>query len=293
MTSPAVPKPDSDGNYDSPPLAALRRCWDSLLEGRANEEDLAQTLQAYSDRAQFELDRLESQVISGLSDPKDPIFSAVVRGFEQQLAAVERMTLELEEPEKGHMEVGLELAQRANNALMAAHLQMLERIEQLSRVTCLFCGEVQERGPERCGKCTRALPGQESEQATFSVVQAEGLQPRGVEGRNMTENAIGLTRAVHAWRNGELDWERLYTVLDEVEERLMSHQETNAQAIADEGDERGLLARTDAALEESLAALDYMRMAWDKEDDSYLETGLTKFHEASDELLLILEQLKQ
>lgn len=288
----ALTEPDEHGNYDSPPLAALRRCWDAVLEGQAGEEDLANTLQAYSDRVQFELNRLEGQVFHGQSDPNDPIFAAVVDGFERQLAAVERMARELEDPEQGHMDAGLHMAQRANNALMAAHLRLIERVEQLSRVNCPFCGHSQERGGERCGQCSRVLPGAEpAAPSSFSVVQAEGLQP-GLEGRPMTENALGLTRAVQSWRMGQLSWEQLYLVLDEVEEKLMGHQESNAQAAREEGDPHGLLSRTHEALEDSLEALDHMRLAWDKDDDSYLEVGLGRFHEASDELLKILELLK-
>jgi len=286
-------EPDQQGNYDSPPLAAVRRCWDAVLEGQAGEEDLAHTLQAYSDRVQFELNRLEGQVFHGQSDPKDPIFAAVVDGFERQLAAVERMAQELDDPEQGHMDAGLHMAQRANNALMAAHLRLLERVEQLSRLVCPFCNHSQERGSERCGQCGRALPGAEpvAGQSSFSVVQAEGLQ-QGMEGRPMTENALGLTRAVQSWRGGQLSWEQLYLVVDEVEEKLMAHQESNTQAAREEGDPGGLLSRTHEALEDSLEALDHMRLAWDKDDDSYLEVGLSKFHEASDELLKILELLK-
>lgn len=287
-----APQPDAQGNYDSPPLAAVRRCWDALLDGQAQDEDLLQTLQAYSDRVQFELNRLESQVFQGTSDPKDPIFAAVVDGFERQLAAVERMAQELEDPEQGHMEVGMELAQRANNALMAAHLRMMARVEQLAQVNCPFCGTSQQRGGERCVQCGRALPGVLDSQSSFSVVQSEGLQASGLSGRAMTENALHLTQSVQAWRGGKLPWEQLYTVLDELEEKLMRHQDSNAQAVVEEGDPRGLLGRTHEALEDSLEALDHMRMAWDKDDDSYLEVGLSKFHEASDEMLKLLELLK-
>ena len=288
----SVPEPDAQGNYDSPPLAAVRRCWDDVLAGRAQDEDLLLTLQAYSDRVQFELNRLESQVFQGLSDPKDPVFAAIVDGFERQLQAVERMAQEIDDPEKGHMDIGLELAQRANNALMKAHLELLQRVEQVSRMDCPFCGVSQERGGERCVQCGRTLPGLPPvQQSSFSVVQAEGLQPRA-EGLPMTENARQLNEAYRSWKAGAMDWEQLYTVLDEVEDRLMRHQDSNAQAVVDEGDPKGLLARTHEVLEDSLEALDHMRMAWDKEDDSYLEVGMGKFLEASDQLLQLLEKLR-
>jgi hypothetical protein len=270
------------------PLAAVRLCWDALLEGQAQDEDLLHTLQAYSDRINGQLNQLEAQVFQGASDPKDPLFAALVDALERQLAGVERMAQEIDDPEQGHMEVGFEMAQRAHNAAVAAQTHLSERPEPPAQLNCPFCGASQRRGAERCVQCGRVLPGMFDRPSSFSVIQSDGIS--GTQsGRAMTADARQLTQSVQAWRNGKLTWEQLYTVLDDIEDKLMNQQDRNAEAVVREGDAQGLLGRTHEALEDSLEALDHMRMAWDENEESYLELGQNRFLEASDALLQLKE----
>lgn len=253
----------SVNNHDSPALAALRTCYEAVQAGQASPEDLELTLQAYSDRVQFELNRLEGQVFHGHSSWDDPIFSAIFEGFEQQLDAVARCF-------EGDFADGLEMAQKANNFLMAAHLKLMERVEAQSRVICPFCNTVNERGTERCGGCKRHLPEAQTG-SSMSVVQDEGLNKGG---RPMTENALKLVRAVDA----EMSFEELYQIMDEVEERLMGHQENYTGPFHEE---------TVEALERSLEALDEMRTG-----EGHVSSGLEKFLAASDDLLALLARLE-
>ena len=250
-------------NHDSPALTALRTCYQAVQAGQASPEDLELTLQAYSDRVQFELNRLEGQVFHGHSSWDDPIFSAIFEGFEQQLDAVARCF-------EGDFADGLALAQKANNFLMAAHLKLMERVEAQSRVDCPFCSTSNERGTERCGGCNRHLPEAQTG-SSMSVVQEEGLTNRS---RPMTENALKLVRAVDA----EMSFEELYQVMDEIEERLMGHQENYTGPFHEE---------TVEALERSLEALDEMRVG-----EGHVASGLEKFLDASDELLALLARLE-
>lgn len=250
-------------NHDSPALTALRNCWQAVQAGQATQEDLEMTLQAYSDRVQFELNRLEGQVFHGHSSWDDPIFSAIFEGFEQQLDAVARCF-------EGDMVNGLAMAQRANNFLMAAHLKLMERVEAQSRVNCPFCNNVNERGSERCGNCNRHLPEAQTG-STISVVQEEGLASKN---RPMTENALMLVRAVDA----ETSFEELYVLMDEVEERLEAHHQNYTGPFQEE---------TQAALVRSLEALDEMRCG-----EGHVASGLEKFLAASDDLLALLARLE-
>lgn len=253
----------SKQNHDSPALTALRTCFEAVEAGQASPEDLELTLQAYSDRVQFELNRLEGQVFHGHSSWDDPIFSAIFEGFEQQLDAVAKCF-------EGDFATGLEMAQTANNFLMAAHLRLMERVEAQSRVICPFCSTVNERGSERCGGCKRHLPEAQTG-SSMSLMQDEGLSNRG---RPMTENALKLVQAVDA----EVSFEELYQVMDEVEERLMGHQENYSGPFQEE---------TLEALERSLEALDEMRVG-----EGHVASGLEKFLNASDDLLALLTRLE-
>lgn len=250
-------------NHDSPALAALRQCWQAVEAGEATQEDLELTLQAYSDRVQFELNRLEGQVFHGHSSWDDPIFSAIFEGFEQQLDAVARCF-------EGDMPAGLAMAQKANNFLMAAHVKLMERVEAQSRVNCPFCNTVNERGSQRCNNCNRQLSEAQTG-STLSVIQEEGLTSQN---RPMTENALKLVKAVEA----EVDFEELYVVMDEIEERLVAHQEKYSGPFQEE---------TVEALERSLEALDEMRCG-----EGHVASGLEKFLAASDDLLAVLARLE-
>lgn len=250
-------------NYDSPALTALRACYDAVQAGQASAEDLELTLQAYSDRVQFELNRLEGQVFHGHSSWDDPIFAAIFEGFEMQLEAVAHCY-------DAEWKKGLSLAQQANNFLMAAHLRLMERVEAQSHIICPFCQTDNERGSERCGGCKRHLPEAQTG-SSLSVVQEEGLNKQA---RPMTENALKLARAVDA----ELSFEELYQVMDEVEERLMGHQENYSGPFQEE---------TVEALERSLEALDEMRTG-----EGHVASGLEKFLAASDDLLALLASLE-
>lgn len=295
MEGPAFPQPDAQENVPSAALESVRKCWAEVLAGNAEEEDLALTLQAFWDRVQFELNSLDAQVVQGVSNPKDPTFAAIYAGFEKQMAAAERMELELEQPDQGHMEAGLQLAQNANNMLAQAHRALLERLEASARVDCPFCSSSNPRTETRCGQCLRPLPqlAEEAPTSSFSLLQAEGLQARG-QGRPFTQNAQELTQALEDYQQERLTWEQLYTVLDEIEEKLMRHQEENQKLFVEgEGDPGGLFHRTDEALHRSLEALDTMRLAWDQEDESFLQRGLDQFYAASDELLEVFEAMKE
>ncbi|MBN9414278.1 hypothetical protein ABS71_10795 [bacterium SCN 62-11] len=250
-------------NHDSPALTALRTCYEAVQAGQASPDDLDLTLQAYSDRVQFELNRLEGQVFHGHSSWDDPIFSAIFEGFEMQLDAVAQCY-------DDDWENGLKSAQRANNFLMAAHQRLMERVEAQSRVICPFCNTNNERGSERCGGCKRHLPEAQTG-SSMSVVQEEGLAKSD---RPMTENALKLTRAIES----EMSFEELYQVMDEVEERLMGHQENYAGPFHEE---------TVAALERSLEALDEMRTG-----EGHVTSGMEKFLTASDDLLALLARLE-
>ena len=248
-------------NHDSPALTALRNCWAAVEAGQATQEDLELTLQAYSDRVQFELNRLEGQVFHGHSSWDDLIFLAIFEGFERQLEAVARCF-------DGDVPGGLEMAQAANNFLMKAHLRLMERVDAQSRVECPFCSKVNERGTERCGGCNRPLAEAEVG-SSFTVVQEEGL---GQTARPMTENALRLVQA------SDLSYEELYGVMDEVEEKLMAHQENYSGPFHEE---------TVAALERSLEALDEMRCG-----EGHVAAGLEKFLTASDDLVALLARLE-
>jgi hypothetical protein len=283
----AAAAPAGLAKLESPALRAVKACWRAFSEGEATEEDLLLTLQAFGDLVNFELNQLEAQVMAGLSDPKDPIFSRIVVAFEEQLEAVEAMAVELDEPEQGHFERGLLRVEHAESELLSAHDDLLKRLEQMNEVACPFCGALNVRGSERCCKCGRGLPQVDEAvpASSVSLVQSEGLQA-GAQNRAMTHNALELVKSVEAWRLGQLDWNELYSRLDLLEERLIGHQEANAQ-------ERGFLwEETQLALEASLEALDHMRLAWDKEDAGYVETGLEMFLQASDQLVALLTRLK-
>ena len=273
-------------SLESPALRAVKACWQAFSEGEATEEDLLFTLQAFGDRVNFELNQLEAQVIAGVSDPKDPIFARIVAAFEKQLEAAEAMSVELDEPDQGHLPRGIESVEAAEAELLAAHADLLQRLEQMNEVACPFCQVLNVRGTERCSQCGRGLPQvEEAPVSQVSLVQNEGLQSAG-EGRPLTHNALELVRAVDGWRADQVDWNDLYSLLDSLEDRLLGHQEANAE-------ERGpLWEDTQLALEAALEALDYMRLAWEHEDPTYIESGCERFLESSDQMVAIQARLR-
>ena len=162
------------------------------------------------------------------------------------------------------------MADKGNIFLMAAHLKLMERVEAQSRLNCPFCNTVNERGTARSGGCHRHRPEAQTG-SSMSVIQEEGLTNQS---RPLTENALKLVQAVDA----EMSFEELYQVMDEVEERLMGHQENYTGPFHDE---------TVEALERSLEALDEMRVG-----EGHVASGLEKFLAASDDLLALLARLE-
>ncbi len=290
-------QPDEHGNYTSPPLNALRLVWKDYQAGVATADNLGNTLQAVSDFAQFQLDSLGAQVERGESNPDDPVFRMVREGFEHHLVAVDQMFLELEEPAQGHYEIGLKLAQQATNQLALGHQLMVEHIEAMGRVCCMFCGRENDRGQAKCNQCGRALP-QDTPTSSFTARESEGLEPAS-KGQ-VTENYKQLAAATEAWRAEELEADGLLARIEEVEDRLTRHQGDNLKYRETlEGcpeEHRAALYKavdaTDKALDAGLLALEKMKLAFEKEDDSYLESGLHDFEASSWMMLAALSTMQ-
>lgn len=290
-------QPDEHGNYTSPPLAALRLVWHDYQAGVATADNLGNTLQAVMDFAQLQIDSLNAQVERGESDPEDPVFRQILEGFEHHQVAVDQMFMELEEPGQGHFDLGLKLAQQATNQLALGHQKMVEHIEAMGRVSCMFCGRENDRGQARCNGCGRALP-QDTPTSSFTAVENEGLETAS-KGQ-VTENYRQLAAATAAWRAEELDAEGLLAKIEEVEDRMTNHQRDNLayrEALEGYPEEHrpafyNAVDATDKALEAGLMALEKMKLAFDKEDDSYLESGLHDFEASSWAMLAALAKMQ-
>lgn len=251
----------------SPSLDAVRRCWQRVLAGGNNDTDLLHALQAYEDSLSEELERLGE----GDSDAH--------RSLERCLAAVDRMLMELDQPDQGHMDAGLQLADQAEAARSAAAAVG-------GAVLCPFCGQPRETGTSRCGACQRPLPFLEGATSSLSVMQNDGLDRQS---RRQTQNAAALTRVLAQFRAGEATWDDLLAQIDDVEDKLIGHQEANAQSTTQTAEQT---ERVNLLLEESLSAVDCMRLAWDKNDESYLDNGLASFAQSSEALLQLLDDIK-
>jgi hypothetical protein len=302
MTSanPQLPVPDQDGNYDSPPLRALRLVWSDHLAGIATPEHVMDVIAELGRFAQHNLGLFETKIESGESDPEDPGFSLIIEAFELILEGCEHMALEfvdpdpdddVEEPEEGFFVHGLALVQEATNQMMEGHQLTLDYIASISQVNCPFCGQPNSREGSRCRKCGRALPQNEPAAvpgSLSSAVQSEGLESAESLG-DVTENFVLLARAVAGWNSGNVGHQELASLIDHVESRLLAHlEETESQQQllkkAPPARQPALaqaVEMTQEALDQSLAAIERMRLAFEKEDDTYLHLGLSDFQAAS------------
>ncbi|MCE7870630.1 hypothetical protein DYH09_09660 [bacterium CPR1] len=223
----------------------------------------------------------------------DPIYRQIVSAFQNHLEAVEVMVGEFSREQSTGAEFarGLELARTANDLMLEAHNQAMVHIQAMGRVSCIFCSQENERGSERCSKCGRNLPptADEPERSSFAAVNAGGLEGGGPKGSEVTDNYVEVARALQAWRQDQLDADGLLAVLEAVEQRSRQHQADLVQQremieLAPEEAREALhrgLDQTEAGLVETLAALEKMKLAFIKEDDTYLETGLHDLEKAS------------
>lgn len=301
MDTSEIPTPDANGNYDSPPLKALRRVWGDFEAGVATDTDVMDVIVELGRFAQHQLGLFEKKIESGASNPEDPGFSLILEAFEMVLEGCEYMALEfvepdpedqVEEPEEGFFACGLGMIQEATNQMMEGHQLTLEHIEASSVASCPFCAQKNPRDQARCGKCGRALPQNEAPQVDpeFSAVQQEGLEAEPAAGSGgVTENYLVLAQSVEDWREGSLTAEELGQILEAIERRLLAHLEDTEQQEkilrqAPAGQQEALaqaVSMTQNGLEASLAAIERMRLAFEKEDDTYLQLGLSNFEEAS------------
>ncbi len=280
-------------NYESPALATIRRVWSAYQEGQATSEDVLGVLSQVAGFVQFELATLADQAEKGVARADDPIYRQIVSAFQSHLEAVEVMVGEFsqEEPTGAEFSRGLELARAANDLMLEAHNQAMEHIQAMGRVSCIFCSQDNERGTERCSKCGRNLPAavDDPERSSFAAVNAEGLEGGGPKGAEVTDNYVEVARALQAWRQDQLDADGLLAVLDEVEQRSRQHradlvQQREMVSLAPEEAREALhqgLELTESGLVETLAALEKMKLAFVKEDDTYLETGLHDLEKAA------------
>lgn len=268
----------------------MRRVWEAFQNEQATGEDVLGVLHQVAGFVQFEQSTLADQVQKGISQPEDPIFRRISAAFAKHLRAVELCLseFELEQLTGERYAEGLALAQEANNELMAAHQTGMEHIEAMANVDCIFCHHVNPRGEERCANCGRNLPGA-LEKSSFAAENVEGLERGGPQGSEVTENYIYVHQALHAWREEAIDADELLGAIEEVEKRTRAHQadilyQRDQISLAPPESQAALhhgVDLTQAGLRETLAALEKMKMAFQKEDDTYLETGLFDLERAS------------
>jgi hypothetical protein len=300
MTMPTsqLPRPDAEGNYDSPPLRALRQVWSDFLQDKASEVQVMDTIAELGRFAQHNLGLMEGTLESGESNPEDPGFCLIMEAFELVLEGCEHMALEfvdpdpedqVEEPEEGFFAFGLALVQEATNQMMEGHRRTMEHIAATAQVSCPFCAQPNSRELPRCAKCGRALPQSEAGGQTFNAVQEEGLEGGAASQGEVTENYVLLARAVAGWKSGNVSQHDLAGLIEEVEGKLIAHLQDTArqEEILQRApaERRPALARavalTREGLDASLAALERMKMAFEKEDGGYLEVGLSDLEQAS------------
>ncbi len=290
---PPLAQPDQEGNYLSRPLLALLRVWHDYLEEKVPEETVFSVLQAVAQMTQAQLDSIESQIESGQTNPESPIVQQVIESFEIHFDALELMAEHFEDPEQGLFEKGLEVIQEATNSLMEAHEGILDHIEETSQVNCMFCGQKNPRSGQKCSQCGRPIQAPGTEKSSLSVVQSEGLEKKQSLGRT-TENCARLHHAVVGWRGGHLDADGLMSEMLLIEGNLRGHLEGNQRLRQKPGADTiaQALDVMDQGLHLSLAALAKMKMAFEKEDDSYLVNGLADFDAATTTVSQALDLLE-
>jgi len=296
------PKPDEDGNYDSPALATLRRVWDDYCEEIATPDDVMGVIAEIGGFSQFQLQVLERQVEQGVSNPEDDSFSLIYEAFEILLEACDFMSFEFAEelpegvvePEEGFFSHGFDLVQEATNQMMEGHAIGMEHIEAMAEVNCPFCQHVNSRDDSKCGRCGRALPmtapsGPESGGAV-NVVEHVGLENQASESDGeFTRNYVQTVEILEGWKAKAVSPAQLREFLDKLEETFLAHlgetqlhEETIRRAPQEKQEAlMEALEKTREGLQMSLDSVAKMRSAFDLEDDRYLFFGLSDLEAAS------------
>ncbi len=307
------PEPDENGDYDCPALVALRRVWNDYCEEIASPEQVMDTISEIGRFCQHNLGLLEKQVEDGVSNPEDPAFSLILEAFEMMLEACEYLALEfvepdpedeVEEPEEGFFMLGIELVQEATNQMMEGHNLALDHIQAISEVNCLFCSQKNSRESQRCSKCGRTLPNSVNPAggSSFEAVNTEGLDKSGSEPQGeFTRNYVTVAQTISGWQSGHISPEQLLEVLDAVEEALAAHlEDTERQESqlrqAPQAQQQALLqavALTQEGLEASLAGLERMRDALEREDETQLSLAMSEFESASRQMVASYHACKQ
>lgn len=309
----APPEPDENGDYESPALVALRRVWNDFCEEIATEEQVLDVVAEIGRFCQHNAELLESQIESGVSDPEDPGFALILEAFEMMLEACEYLALEfvepdpedeVEEPEEGFFPYGVELVQEATNQMMQGHTLLMQHIQEISEINCIFCSQPNSRENQRCSKCGRVLPqiGSQQPSGSFSAVSAEGLdgpQTQGSEGE-LTRNYVFVARAVSGWQSGHTSPEELAQVLEGVEQNLLAHlEDTERQQVqlkkAPAEQQAALMEAvlmTQEALDASLAAVERIQSSFENEEETHLQLGLNEFEEASRSMIVAYNACK-
>jgi len=300
----APPKPDADGNYDSPALRALGKVWEAFLEEQAGPGDVIGVIAKIGDFAYSQLRLLEKQVEDGVSNPDEEAFSLIFEAFEILLEGCEFLALEfaeeipedLEVPPDGFFLYGYDLIQEATNQMMRGHTLAMEHIEAMADVNCPFCEQVNSRENTKCDKCGRPLMTAPLEDSGHAVdlVERQGLEKRSPGGgaaadEGLTKNYMLTAELLERWKAGSADAEELEKHLDQMENGFLGHlgetkqheQMIKRAPAAKRAALMEALEMTRQGLNLSLDAIEKMRLAFDNEDDRYLFFGLTDLEEAS------------
>ncbi|MFA5503782.1 MAG: hypothetical protein WC314_04475 [Vulcanimicrobiota bacterium] len=292
------PRPDADGNYDSPALQALNRVWDDYCQEIAGPDDVLDVIGEIAGFSQAQLQQLDQQVRDRVSNPENEAFKLIHEAFEILLEACEFMILEfaeelpdgVEEPDEGFFLYGFDLVQEATNQMMAGHLLGMEHIDAMAEVSCPFCSQLNQRGEPKCGRCGRALPTAVDTGQALDLKEHQGLdRSRPDQDAELTKNYAMAAHLLEGWKAGAVGAEQLGDFLDHLEQNFSGHlgdtdQQEKVIARAPESRRKGLLEAlnlTRRGLQMSLDSVARMRLAFEKEDDRYLFFGLGDLEEAS------------
>ena len=285
-----LPKPDENGNFETPALKILRELWDGYFKGTVEVETLQENIEGVYNAVEEQQEMMEDGVDEFDDSPEDPINQDVFEAFEMHKEALDMMQKYFESNDKTVVDNSLKILQDATNLLMSAFLKFIEKAKVELRILCPSCGAENLKGNEKCVKCAFKLPLFIPENIEEpDLIAAEGDEAEVVT----TDNYDQIADAVEDWKARDIDDAQLLAELNDVEAKFLAHQKevlrekSNLKGFKDKEKEVWvkLNSMTEKALEDSLAAIANMKEYFNSKNPANIDRGFESLWDATQEMI--------
>jgi hypothetical protein len=285
------PAPQEQENYDSPILRKLVDIWDEYDSEEIDQEDVLDALDRIE---QLTLDQLESME-EGAKCPEvdilEPNRIAIIRAFEDHIAALEKMRDFFFVDTPGLVEDAFDMLQHATNQLIRGAEGILTE-HDLPPKLCMHCSSPNSRAARKCAACEAILPIIEKPRQNRLLAIA-GPEYVVEPSYKTTPNYIEMADGYDDWIFGDITYQDFLNLSKRIRNRYRAECNSRFKALElsrERGEADDYLAARVEVVELNVDIMDWLIQALEAQDFPMVDKVMHRLDQANNALVEIEEE---